>query len=156
MAKKKIAMITVGCRANQADSAALLRQVDSSEVEIVNKVELADLVIINTCCVTSEAERDCRKMARRSLAASDYTRVLLMGCAVNAFPDFPTSVGADGDSRIEYFHEGNGEAPTVATRINQLLNKAEEGADYIGFSPRVLGRTRALLKIQNGCSHGCA
>jgi threonylcarbamoyladenosine tRNA methylthiotransferase MtaB len=156
VAKKKIAMITVGCRANQADSAALLRQVDSSEVEIVNKVELADLVIINTCCVTSEAERDCRKMARRALAASDHTRVLLMGCAVNAFPDFPTSVGADGDSRIEYFHEGNGEAPTVAARINQLLNKAEESTDYIGFSPRVLGRTRALLKIQNGCSHGCA
>jgi threonylcarbamoyladenosine tRNA methylthiotransferase MtaB len=149
-------MITVGCRANQADSATLVRQLNSRVVEIVNKVELADLVIINTCCVTAEAERDCRKLTRRALAASENTRVLLTGCAVNALPDFRKSLGKDGEGRVEYLQDGTGETLSVVARIGQLVNQPDEVSDYVGFSPRVLGRTRALLKIQNGCSHHCA
>ncbi len=156
MERKKIAMVTVGCRANQADSATLLRQLDSRVLEIVSKVELADLVVINTCCVTAEAERDCRKLARRALAASENTRVLLTGCAVNALPDFQRSLGKDGEDRIEILQEGSETGLSVVARIGQLVNQTEDVSADVGFSPRVLGRTRALLKIQNGCSHHCA
>jgi tRNA A37 methylthiotransferase MiaB len=60
MTRLKVTIRTVGCRANQADSATLGRCLDPSSVEIVDEFAGADLIVINTCCVTSEAERDCR------------------------------------------------------------------------------------------------
>ncbi len=54
----KVAIRTVGCRANQADSGTLARSLDAGRIEIVSNISEAELTVINTCCVTAEAERD--------------------------------------------------------------------------------------------------
>ncbi len=145
----RIAVVTVGCRANQADSAVLLRGLDPGAVEIVDDFAAADLIVINTCCVTAEAERDCRRLARRALGLAPGARVVLTGCAVTALPGFAARI----DPRLERRGGGPDDPRDLAAWVNGLARAAARGAPRSRPARR---RTRALLKIQNGCDHGCA
>ena len=149
MTRLKVAICTVGCRANQADSATLGRCLDPSSVEIVDGFDGADLIVINTCCVTAEAERDCRKMARRARREAPESRVVLTGCAVTAIEDF----GKDIEGGMEV--RGGGDVPMeeLAAWIN--------GKKGIGLGENIRSfngavKSRALLKVQNGCDRHCA
>jgi threonylcarbamoyladenosine tRNA methylthiotransferase MtaB len=150
----KVAISTVGCRANQADSAALLSRLDRRRVLLCAESEPSDIVIINTCTVTAEADRDCRKRARRALGVSPNATVFLIGCAVNVNPSF----GEDVDPRIQSLPFEQGMPEALAARLNAIASADEEDGDSsdFGLTDRLLGRTRGLLKIQNGCSHGCS
>jgi threonylcarbamoyladenosine tRNA methylthiotransferase MtaB len=139
----------VGCRANQADSADLVGRLDPRVIEIAERFEEADVAIINTCCVTAEAERDCRKLARRALEASAGARVVLVGCAVTAVEEFGRGI----DPRVE-LRGGEEAAPeALAAWMNDVAGSRGELSDR---RLELGGRTRALLKIQTGCTHGCS
>jgi len=149
----KIAVRTVGCRANQADSGALLRALDASRFEAVDDLAGADVVVINTCCVTQEAERDCRKIVHRAQREAEGAAIAVIGCAVDALPGFVRGLGAgvaarrrdDAGDLAGWLHEiagGDGPRPY------------DEGIRTGSCSTRA--RTRALLKVQSGCTHGCA
>jgi threonylcarbamoyladenosine tRNA methylthiotransferase MtaB len=144
----RIAVATVGCRANQADSAALIRGLELAAIEIVDDFADADLIVINTCCVTAEAERDCRRLARRALTAAPGGRVVLTGCAVTALPGFAARI----DPRLEQRGGGASDPRELADWIRGLAGPAAREA---GAPPAARRRTRALLKIQNGCDHHC-
>lgn len=147
----KVAISTVGCRANQADSGYLASHLDPVRVVVVEEFQHADIIVINTCCVTAEAERDCRKRARRALKASKDARVVLVGCAVNAVKGFGDHI----DARIE---TKSGEAAlleNLAAWINTLAGGDAKMANG-DLSAALLGRTRGMLKIQTGCTHHCA
>jgi threonylcarbamoyladenosine tRNA methylthiotransferase MtaB len=143
----RIAIATVGCRANQADSQALVRGL-APAVEVVDEPAEADLVVINTCCVTAEAESDCRRLARRALRLAPGARVVLTGCAVTALPGFAARI----DPRLEQRGGGPDDPGGLAGWINELAGAAGGQARR----PPHRTRIRALLKIQNGCDHGCA
>lgn len=150
MALMKISISTIGCRANQADSEALARDLNDGVMEVVKSNASADLVVVNTCCVTREAERDSLKAARRALASRPGTRVILFGCAVRAIPGFAGNMG----ERVTILDDM--EPADVAKRINRLAG-AEPSVDRVGNKTKTASdRTRALLKIQSGCSHRCA
>ncbi len=152
MGHLKVAIVTVGCRANQADSAAVVRHLDGRTVRVVRELETADVTVINTCCVTAEAERDCRKLARRALGASPHARVVLIGCAVNASSGFGDGI----DDRLERREGADGAPDRIAAWINGLAGAPNEHVVEEIIPAAVLGRTRALLKIQSGCTHCCA
>jgi threonylcarbamoyladenosine tRNA methylthiotransferase MtaB len=145
----RVAIFTVGCRANQADSDEIVRALDPCAVEVVDGQGQLDLAVVNTCCVTARAERDCRKLARRALRSTPGARIALTGCAVTAIDGFGDDLG-DG---VETIGGGDVEPALVARWINEIAGPSAEGAARAG---RIEGRTRALLKVQNGCSHGCA
>ncbi|MCP4603213.1 MAG: MiaB/RimO family radical SAM methylthiotransferase [Proteobacteria bacterium] len=155
MVNLRIAIATVGCRSNQADSSALIRHLDSRVVEVVKEFDKADVVVVNTCCVTAEAERDCRKTARNALKASGSARVILSGCAVNAIKDFGQGI----DERIELKSGIEAEPARLAGWINRLAGVAKglaEGPpEDTSISSALFGRIRPFLKIQTGCSHYC-
>lgn len=148
----KVAISTVGCRANQADSAALLRWLNPERVVFSPELEGADVVIINTCTVTAEADRDCRKRARRALDAAPGARVFLVGCAVNVDGYFGEGI----DARVETLTGEDGFPQSVARRLNAMAGSNAGEIDAVGLPDRLSGRTRGLLKVQNGCSHGCS
>ncbi len=149
MTRKRLSIATIGCRSNQADSAALARLFSGYDVEIIGEFSESDVVVINTCCVTKEAERDCRKTARRALCDAPDARVLVMGCAVTGVRDF----GADLGDRVEFVRGTDMSAEALAERLG-LEPRTVEPAQ--GALPGQLGRTRALIKVQNGCSHFCS
>ncbi len=153
----KVAISTVGCRANQADSAALLRLLDRTIIELCNETEEADVVIINTCTVTGEADRDSRKRVRRALKISPNAKVFVIGCAVNINRHF----GEDTDNRAESLSFDTGSPQSLACKINAMAGsmtpeKTTPEKTDLGIDAGYMGRTRGMLKIQTGCSHGCS
>lgn len=145
-------MRTVGCRANQADSAALERGLDGERFEAVDDLARADVVVVNTCCVTAEAERDCRKLVRRAEREAPAAAIVVTGCAVSAFPAFADRLGDGAGSRVE----AAASLEALRTRLERIAATLEGGGAAEGREPRPEKRTRALLKVQSGCSHGCA
>jgi threonylcarbamoyladenosine tRNA methylthiotransferase MtaB len=162
MAKRiRISVCTVGCRANQADSAALLRALDGARFEEADGPGRADVVVVNTCCVTAEAERDCRRFIRRAERTAGVAAILVTGCAVNAVPGFVARLADGPASRIRAaadFRSLVDELERVATSLPDGGEPRSYGDSERGDAvlPRPQKRTRALLKVQNGCSHGCA
>ncbi|MFO8071776.1 MAG: MiaB/RimO family radical SAM methylthiotransferase [Polyangia bacterium] len=145
----KVTIWTVGCRANQADSARLARYLDGAAVLLSKNEDDCDLVVINTCCVTAEAERDCRKLARRALRRYPGARVVLTGCAVSAGRDSAWKLG----NRVERRGGGDVDPLELAGWINELAGGSTPAAPP---RPAFFGRARPLLKVQSGCDHGCA
>ncbi len=154
MSRMKVAVCTVGCRANQSDSSRLVRHLHPELIELVSDPQSADVTIINTCCVTAQAERDCRKLARRALPSG---RVILTGCAVSANPGFAEAIDAKAEAR----GGGDRDPRDLADWLNELATGCRatlpspfrpEHFDVTGL----LGRTRGLLKVQSGCRHMCS
>jgi threonylcarbamoyladenosine tRNA methylthiotransferase MtaB len=138
----------LGCKVSQADAMiarrALLAAGHSEAAE-----DEADLHVINTCCITSEAEAKSRQAVRRSLRAAD--RVLVAGCAAN----LNRQQFAEIDERVTVFV---GAAEDVAGEMAQALGAcADLEAEVLARqSAEQAARTRGFIKIQDGCDCHCA
>jgi threonylcarbamoyladenosine tRNA methylthiotransferase MtaB len=138
----------LGCKVSQAD-AMLARQAllaaGHREVEEAS----AELQVINTCCITSEAESKSRRAVRRALRQAD--RVLVSGCAVNLHPDSFTEI----DPRVRAF-VGSAEDAAVAMTAG-LGACADVEHEVLARTPGPsLTRTRGFVKVQDGCDCHCA
>lgn len=138
-------VVNLGCKVNRVESddfaAALLMQGAKSVEE-----SAADLIIVNTCTVTGEAEKKTRKAVRGALRANDHARVIVTGCAAAISPDVFEAM----DGRVQVVPKGS---------MAGLL--APEGAafDPHGLAPllRVGDEfpTRVGIKVQDGCNNAC-
>jgi threonylcarbamoyladenosine tRNA methylthiotransferase MtaB len=145
----KIFLDTIGCRLNQAEIESLARQFRAAGHEIVPTAGEADLAVVNTCTVTSEAASDSRAAIRRAkrLGAAE---VVATGCWTTLEPD--KAAALDG-----------------VTHIVPNLQKENLAADLLGLPheffdlepltrqplPGLHQRTRAFIKAQDGCENAC-
>ena len=145
----KIFLDTIGCRLNQAEIESLARQFRTAGHEIVPSAAGADLVVVNTCTVTAEAASDSRAVIRRAkrLGAGD---VVVTGCWATLEPDKAAALAG-------------------VTRIVPNLQKESLVADLLGLPqeffdlepiarqplPGLHQRTRAFIKVQDGCDYTC-
>lgn len=133
---------TLGCRANQADSARLRSILLEAGFEEKGFGEQVDCSIVNTCTVTAEADRKSRQMIRRALRVlPDESRVIATGCAVAQ-------------------KGGVKQLPGTALRLppenrEEILKLLDVEACPGREKPPVFHKTRALLKIQDGCDQFC-
>jgi threonylcarbamoyladenosine tRNA methylthiotransferase MtaB len=142
----------LGCKVSQADAmlarAALLQAGHTESPE-----DEAELHVINTCCITSEAEAKSRQSVRRSLRDGEHPhrRVLVSGCAVN----LRAAQFAQIDPRVRPFA---GTAEDVAGAIAADLGAcADLDHDVLARQPAErAGRTRGFVKVQDGCDCHCA
>jgi threonylcarbamoyladenosine tRNA methylthiotransferase MtaB len=151
----KISIVTLGCKVNQSESASIEGSLRQAGHEIVSSAETPDLTIINTCTVTAKSDYQSRQMIRR--AAKSGSRVIATGCYAQLRPDELSTikglnlvVGNAGKSKmIEYvngLYESSGE-----------FSKNVKSPEYILTpQPYFSSRTRAFLKIQDGCNLSCA
>lgn len=132
----------LGCKVSQAD-ASLIRDalLDAGHVETTP--DAAEVHVVNTCALTVEAERKSRRQAGRGARNG---RVFVSGCAVN-------------------LNARQFEGPAVTTLPGSADRAAQEIVEHLGGgrgvacaddAPQARGRTRAFLKVQNGCDHRCA
>jgi threonylcarbamoyladenosine tRNA methylthiotransferase MtaB len=77
---KRIALHTLGCKLNYAESAAIGKQFTCNGYTIVGIDDEADVVVINSCSVTASADRECRQLVRRSLRRSPKAFIAVVGC----------------------------------------------------------------------------
>ncbi|KOX89935.1 Threonylcarbamoyladenosine tRNA methylthiotransferase MtaB [Thermus aquaticus] len=153
----RAAFRTLGCKVNQVETEALLGFLKALEPEVV-PVEAggADLVVINTCAVTTTAEADARKEIRRARRHNPEAFIVVTGCYAELSPEEVEALGADAvvpNARkaelpkviLERF--GLPSDP-ITTPPNEFWGAGERGL--------LNSRVRAFLKVQDGCQAGCA
>ena len=157
--RKRLKVVTVGCKANFADSASVVRMAAGQGFEIVSSRSRADVVIINSCTVTHRADRDSRSHARRARRDNPGATVLLTGCyAQMAGPEREKLPEVDhwvGTGAREAPETEKGSLAAILREIsgNGLRDQAilsDHAADLL------LGHRRTYLKIQDGCDFSCA
>ena len=132
----------LGCKVSQAD-AMLIRDALRDAGHVETSPDHAEVHVVNTCALTVEAERKSRQQVNR--AARVATRTFVTGCAANLNRDQFTAGGVT---------VVNGSADRVAVEIAAELGAAPALACYDDERPS--GRTRAFIKVQNGCDQRCA
>lgn len=152
----KIAFYTLGCKANQFETQALERLFTEHGHEIVPFDDFADVYVVNTCTVTAMSDRKSRTAARRCKKINPEAKLILCGCYAQVkAEEAKEACGADAvigtpdKSRIVAIVE-----ELAPDGVHDLWHEAPPLFDLLpagGLS----GRTRALLKIQDGCKNFC-
>lgn len=156
----KISIMTLGCKVNKYESDALMYNLSLKGYDVTDKLEFADIYVINTCAVTSEAEKKSRQMIARCRKFNNNAKVLICGCASEhnskQFLDKNVEIvsGVAGKIKIsEYIDK-------LVKNDKNLLKKREKVVklpkDYEDDLFAKQTRTRAYLKIQDGCNNFCS
>jgi len=153
-----VAIYTLGCKVNQFESACLSERFQDQGWEAVPFKEKADLYIINTCAVTAEAQRQSAQMVRQAVRNHPESVVMATGCAGQLFPEkFSKIPGLD--YVVGHFNKlqipnliGSLEKSHQARTI--LFPKAVQPLE--AYSPLPGEKTRAFLRIQDGCDARCS
>ncbi len=152
----KIAVVTLGCKVNKYESDALIANLNSLGFETTDKLEEADIYIINSCAVTREAEKKSRQMIARCKKFNKNSRIFVCGCAgQNNSKQFSEKgvevvIGTSGKQKIIDYILKNGEN-------NQKIEKLEELPLVYQEEPFAYQtRARAYIKIQDGCDNFCS
>ena len=148
----RVAAAFVGCKVNQADSDEALARLCASGLSPAARAE-ADIVVVHTCCVTAEAERKSRQVARREARAG--RRVVVAGCAAALHPEQFLEPGLEllGERSWDDVAAGCG-APAAGAAAATDVAGAAGSPDERRPRPR-RARTRAVIKVQDGCAGTC-
>lgn len=149
------AICTLGCKVNQCESESIASQLKEQGYEIVDFSQKADVYVINTCCVTAEGERKSRQMVRRALSKNKNAIIAVTGCAAQRTPQ--TFKQIEGVKIVA----GNSKKGELASLIKENLDaiKVEDLArfdKYIELDDFIAEKTRAFVKIQDGCNNFCS
>lgn len=148
----KVAIHTLGCKLNRVEGIALAEAFREAGFGVVPLGDEADAVVLNTCAVTGPTEADARKMIRR-LARAGGGPVIVVGCMAER--DREAAAALPG---VVLVHGVRDKAAVVGRVAGLLGGSAEAAPDRRGDFPRLEGfggRTRAYVKIQDGCDNRC-
>jgi threonylcarbamoyladenosine tRNA methylthiotransferase MtaB len=156
-----VALKSIGCRTNQEEAAALEAELRSLGFSIVDEPGDADIVIVNTCSVTSLAESKTRRFVQSLASAAPAAKILVTGCfaqqhgaSIRKYPGVTWVVGNADKYRIpSIVAEASGGGACVSDIDTD--SPVFWGGNVVD-APAVSGRTRFSLKIQEGCDFCCA
>ena len=155
---KKVAFYTLGCKLNFSETSAIARMFEQRGYQRVEFHDRPDIFVINTCSVTENADKKCRKVVREALAISPNAYVTIIGCyaqlkprEIAEIPGVDAVLGAAEKFRLLDLLDGFEKKPAaqvLATDIGQART----------FHPAysLHDRTRTFLKVQDGCNYSCS
>lgn len=157
---KTVALHTLGCKLNFSETSEIANQFIQNGYRIVNFDNKADVYVFNTCTVTENAEKECRQLVRRALRKNPSAFVIVTGCYAQLRPTEISEI--EGVNAVL----GSNEKFKVFELLNDF-NKTDLSCIYVspteklnGFGKAVssdsINRTRAFLKIQDGCNYKCS
>ncbi|HYW34578.1 MAG TPA: tRNA (N(6)-L-threonylcarbamoyladenosine(37)-C(2))-methylthiotransferase MtaB [Balneolaceae bacterium] len=155
---KSVALETLGCKLNYSETLTIQRDFEQAGFEITDFSDQADIYIINTCSVTQSANSTCRAKVRRALRRNSSAFVAVVGCYAQLKPHEIASIdgvdavlGAkDKFKLLELFDDFEKQPEPIIKHTD-----ANEAVDFHNaFSAD--DRTRAFLKVQDGCSYNCS
>lgn len=155
-----IAFHTLGCKVNQGETAAMAHLFREAGYEVVDFAATADIYVINTCAVTVQAEQKSRQIAHRAREQNPHALLVMAGCYPQVAQDreqlpegIDLLVGSAEKPHIVELVERTRETNSPLVAISRWTD--ETSFQMISASQEV-GRTRATLKIQDGCQQFCA
>jgi len=155
---KKVAFYTLGCKLNYSETSSIGRQFNQAGFNTVEFTDTPDVFVINTCSVTDNADKKCKKVVKEALKISPNAYVTIVGCYAQLKPKEIAEIpGVD-------MVLGAAEKFQIVDYITDLTKKSKalvynqpvsEAKDFIsGFS--IGDRTRTFLKVQDGCDYSCS
>lgn len=154
---RTVGILTLGCKVNTYESEYIIDQLKEHGYEIRDFDDICDVYIINTCTVTNTSDIKSRKMIRKAIRKNPDACVVAMGCFIEANKDFSIPgldivIGNRDKSKIiELLDEWFSKREDIRRLYQELPRKFEDM--YINEFP---GRTRAFVKIQDGCENFCS
>jgi len=155
--RKKVAFYTLGCKLNFSETSTIARNLQDEGFDRVDFEEVADMYVINTCSVTENADKQFKQVVRKAMKLNDKAFVAAVGCYAQLKPEELANV--DGVDLVL----GATEKFKLADYVNDL-SKNDFGevhsceiaeADFYVGSYSIGDRTRAFLKVQDGCDYKC-
>jgi threonylcarbamoyladenosine tRNA methylthiotransferase MtaB len=155
----KAAFFTLGCKVNQYETAALQRSFSEAGYEIISDETGADVYVVNSCTVTSSGDRKSLQRLRRLRRLNPGAVLCLCGCYPQAFPKEAEAIlEADvvlGSKNRAFLLEAVEQAKKGVRVVNIPAHEANERFEELNTG-RMLARTRAFVKIEDGCDRFCA
>lgn len=154
---KKVAFYTLGCKLNFSETSTIARNFQQEGFERVDFEEVADIYVINTCSVTENADKQFKQIVKKALKNNEKAFVAAVGCYAQLKPEELAAV--DGVDLVL----GATEKFKITDYLNDLTKndlgevhscEIEEANFYVG-SYSIGDRTRAFLKVQDGCDYKC-
>ncbi len=155
---KTAAFHTLGCKLNFAETSTIARQLTGAGYQKVSFDEPAHVYIINTCSVTENADRECKLHVRRAMKANPDGLVVILGCYAQLKPEEISAI--EGVDLVL----GAKEKFNILSYLDDLQKSESHGiihsceideADFFIGSYSIGDRTRAFLKVQDGCDYKC-
>ncbi len=155
----KVAFHTLGCKLNFAETSSIAQSFNEAGYARVELDEAPDVVVVNTCSVTDNADKKCRNIVRRALGTNPNAFVAVIGCYAQLKPKEIAAIdgvdlvlGANEKFKLldhlKSLDKVDGDGEVVATHI-------KETTEFVpSFSSG--DRTRTFLKVQDGCNYFCA
>ena len=155
--RKKVAFYTLGCKLNFSETSTIARNFQDEGFDRVDFEEVADMYVINTCSVTENADKQFKQIVKKAMKLNDKAFVAAVGCYAQLKPEELAAV--DGVDLVL----GATEKFKITDFINDLskndmgeIHSCEiEEADFYVGSYSIGDRTRAFLKVQDGCDYKC-
>ncbi|REC55342.1 tRNA (N(6)-L-threonylcarbamoyladenosine(37)-C(2))-methylthiotransferase MtaB [Chryseobacterium piscium] len=149
---------TLGCKLNFAETSTIARQLTDAGYDKVGFDDRADIYVINTCSVTENADRECKLHVKRAMKANPEGLVVIVGCYAQLKPEEISQItGVD-------LVLGAKEKFNILSYLDDLEKSESEGVvhsceieetDFFIGSYSIGDRTRAFLKVQDGCDYKC-
>ncbi len=156
---RKVAFITLGCKVNTYETEGMKRIFEQDGYQVVEPENVADVYIINTCTVTHLSDRKSRQMIRRARRLNPRAVIAAVGCYAQIAPEEVSTI--EGVNLVV----GNNHKNEILSLVNEAswntlqvdVSARKELKDYEElWAQSFSGRTRAFLKIQDGCDQFCS
>jgi threonylcarbamoyladenosine tRNA methylthiotransferase MtaB len=155
--RKKVAFYTLGCKLNFSETSTIARNFNDEGFDRVDFEEIADIYVINTCSVTENADKQFKQVVRKAMKLNDKAFVAAVGCYAQLKPEELAAVdgvdlvlGATEKFKItDYIHD------LSKNDMGEVHSCEIEEADFYVGSYSIGDRTRAFLKVQDGCDYKC-
>jgi threonylcarbamoyladenosine tRNA methylthiotransferase MtaB len=158
--QKKVALHTLGCKLNYSETSSIGSQFLNKNFEVVDFQQTADVYVLNTCSVTESAERECRQIVRRALRQNPEAFIIVTGCYAQLRPEeiaiidgVDAVLGSNEKFKLFSILENFNKRELTCISVTPTENLTEFG---IAHSTDADSRTRAFLKIQDGCDYTCS
>lgn len=155
---KKVAFYTLGCKLNYSETSTISRKFEEKGYQKVEFNEMPDIFIINTCSVTENADKKCRKVVREARAISPDAYVAIIGCyaqlkpkEISEIPGVDAVLGAAEKFRLIELLDG-----FVRPQQPVMLASDIDTVNTFNTSYSMHDRTRTFLKVQDGCDYSCS
>lgn len=155
---KSVAFYTLGCKLNFSESSTIARQMEGEGFARKEFTDGADLYVINTCSVTENADKKCRKVVKEALKRNAAARVVIIGCYAQLKPQEIAEIpgvdmvlgAAEKFNLVQHLKELRDNEKAVIH--NSPIKETNEFVAGFSFGDR----TRTFLKVQDGCNYFCS
>jgi threonylcarbamoyladenosine tRNA methylthiotransferase MtaB len=155
---KKISFVTLGCKTNQFESAAMTEAARKEGYRVVSAGEAADICVINTCTVTARTDAESRRLIRRALRENPAARIVVTGCyaqiasdEISTMPGVALIIGNTEKRELLQLLRNLGEEQHI--KVADISQVGETGPLILETFAE---HTRAFLQVQNGCDARCS